>query len=173
MKMKTRAYTLLWILFIYFLFTPYRGYMLLGIVFIIFLKMLPRIERYNKHKQCDNNIHLCDSMDGIEFERYLKYLFEKNGYRACMTPTTNDYGADLILHDANKKIVVQAKRYRSKIGIKAVQEVIGACSYYQADKGMVVTNSYFTQQAIDLSIRAGIILIDRDGLIALTKGIDY
>ena len=171
MKLNRRAYTLLALLTIYVLFSPYRCFMLLGIVFIILLKTMHRIELRKVYKRIDKNICLCDAMNGIEFERYLKHIFEKNGYRASVTRASHDYGADLILYYDRDKIVVQAKRYNSKIGIKAVQEVIGAMSYYKADKGIVVTNNYFTQQAKELSHSAGIKLIDRDGLIELTKGI--
>ncbi|RHW36020.1 hypothetical protein D1B31_18200 [Neobacillus notoginsengisoli] len=36
-----------------------------------------------------------------------------------MTSKTADYGADLILQKDSKKIVIQAKRYNSNVGIKA------------------------------------------------------
>lgn len=89
-----------------------------------------------------------DAMTGEEFEEYLKLHFEKSfGYRCSLTPHSNDYGADLIMQKKKEKIAVQAKRYSGNVGIAAVQEVIAACSYYGCDRGIVVTNSYFTLQA--------------------------
>jgi restriction system protein len=74
-----------------------------------------------------------DSMDGIQFEHYLKELYLSRGYSAEVTSASGDYGADLLLKKDGKKIVVQAKRYTKDVGIKAVQEVMGAKSYYQAE----------------------------------------
>lgn len=108
-----------------------------------------------------------DAMTGEEFEDYLKLHFEKNfGYRCCLTPKSNDYGADLIMEKKKEKVAVQAKRYSGSVGIAAVQEVIAACSFYGCDRGIVVTNSYFTMQAERLAKESGISveLWDRDTL---------
>jgi restriction system protein len=92
-----------------------------------------------------------DSMDGIQFEYYLMELYLSRGYGVEVTNASGDYGADLLLHKDGKKNVVQAKRYSKDVGIKAVQEVLGAKSYYQADEAWVVSNSYFTKAANDLA----------------------
>ena len=93
-----------------------------------------------------------DQMTGVEFEQYLKANFEEHFWFKCyLTPKTNDYGADLILEKNGEKIAIQAKRYKGNVGIAAVQEVIAACSYYGCDRGIVVTNSFFTNQAINLA----------------------
>lgn len=107
-----------------------------------------------------------DEMEGTEFEDFLEVLFRKKGYRVRTTATTGDYGADLIL---NNHIVVQAKRYAGSIGVKAVQEVIGAKGFYQADEGMVVTNSYFTPNAVNLAKANHIELWDRERLMKEIK----
>lgn len=101
---------------------------------------------------------------GIEFEEYLEYLFTKLGYETEGTKATGDQGADLIIHKDGIKTVVQAKFYSSKVGNKAVQEVVSAIAYYQADEGMVVTNNYYTPSAIDLANANNITLVDKDGL---------
>lgn len=106
-----------------------------------------------------------DSMDGIQFEHYLKELFLSMGYKASVTDSRGDYGADLILKKDDKKVVVQAKRYSKNVGIKAVQEIIGAHSYYKADESWVVSNSHFTKSAKDLAQSSNVRLIDRDELI--------
>jgi restriction system protein len=70
-----------------------------------------------------------------------------------------------LLHKDGKKIVVQAKRYSKDVGIKAVQEVMGAKSYYQADEAWGVSNSYFTKAAKELAQKGNVLLVDRDTLI--------
>lgn len=92
-----------------------------------------------------------DKLSGRAFEEYLKVQFKNLGYRVVLTEFSHDYGADLILKKRGEKIVVQAKRYGKNVGIAAVQEVVGAIAYYNADRAMVVTNSGFTKSARNLA----------------------
>lgn len=102
-----------------------------------------------------------DQMSGAKFEEYLKAHFENLGYRVKLTPKSNDYGADLIVSNKKKTIVVQAKRYKSKVGNSAIQQIVAAKAYYNADECMVVTNSFFTKNAEKLAEANGVVLIDR------------
>ena len=77
----------------------------------------------------------------------------------------NDCGIGLLSQKKRgKKIVVQAKRYDKNVGIAAVQEVIGAVAYYDADGAMVVTNQYFTKNAYNLAKQNNVILWTRKEL---------
>ena len=49
------------------------------------------------------------------------------------------------------KTDVQAKRHTKPVGIKAVQEVVAAKGMYRCTEAMVVTNSTFTQPAMELA----------------------
>jgi restriction system protein len=104
-------------------------------------------------------------MKGTDFEYFLKVHFQRLGYKADTTSVTNDYGADLILKRDKERIVIQANRYKEKVGIKAIQEIIGAKGYYNATKGMVVTNSNYTKNAINLANANQVELWDRKKLI--------
>lgn len=106
-----------------------------------------------------------DTMNGHDFEAYLAELFKRHGYKAKVTSASGDYGADLILQKDGERIVVQAKRYKNNVGIRAVQEVIPAIAYYKADCAWVVTNSYLTKQAERLAEANDVVVIDRDELI--------
>lgn len=108
-----------------------------------------------------------DKMSGVQFEEYLKILFKNRGYSVTLTPASNDYGADLIMKKGNNVIVVQAKRYRQVVGIKAVQEVIPAMKYYNATAACVVTNSQFTRQALSLAKHNQVKMIGRKELMRL------
>ncbi len=136
--------------------------------FVLLLRFLWR--RFTLWRILHFSIRRIDKMTGQEFEVFLKAHFERMGFYAKTTKASNDYGADLILRKKNLTICVQAKRYRSNIGVKAVQEVIGSMAYYKADKGMVVTNSYFTKNAQNLALANNIILWDRDVLVHLLSG---
>lgn len=147
----------------------YKSALYIFIIGVALILILDLFEYIKKKKYLNSKIYQIDTMTGIEFENLLKYHFSNLGYKVKTTPTSSDYGADLILKNDESKIVVQAKRYKNKVGIKAVQEIIGAIGYYEADKGMVVTNSYFTTNAINLAKSNDIELWDRNKLIEVFK----
>lgn len=114
-----------------------------------------------------------DRMSGEDFERRIAVLLKDMGYRVRRTPLTGDYGADLIAENRQgARCVVQTKRYgRGRtVGVRAVQEVVAAMRYYQAQQAWVVTNSFFTEQARTLADANGVTLIDRRGLRRLLEG---
>lgn len=117
-----------------------------------------------RHKRLKIGISTVDRMSGIEFEMFLKNHFEALGYHVSTTPTTGDYGADLVLVGHRERIVLQAKRYSGKIGIAAIQQIVAAKSYYGAGKAVVVTNSYFTKNAAVLARKNDVELWDRNKL---------
>ncbi|MDD4465038.1 MAG: restriction endonuclease, partial [Desulfobacterales bacterium] len=129
------------------------------------------IERRQAYTITETNT--VDSMDGYSFEGFMKNLFEEMGYIAKATKMSGDMGADLILHEGDKKIVVQLKNHTANVGVKAIQEVVAAVNYYEADDAMVVITSYFTPQAIGLAKSNDVKLIDRDELDEWIKKYGY
>jgi restriction system protein len=139
--------------------TAFVGGIAIIVAIIMYLK--------NKERQrlLQSGISDVDKMSGTQFEVFLKVHFQKQGYRVELTPTTGDYGADLVLSKNGERIVVQAKRYNNSVGIKAVQEVVSSINYYKANKGIVITNSRFTKNAEALAKANNIELWDRKNLI--------
>jgi restriction system protein len=98
-------------------------------------------------------------MTGKHFELYVRDQLIARGYKNVETTrASGDMGADLIVRQNGKVIVVQCKRYGGAVGIKAVQEVLGAKSYYGADEAWVVTDSTFTLAAKRLARSAKVSL---------------
>jgi len=122
-----------------------------------------------KHNEIllNSGIDIADKMSGEEFEKFLLVHFQKLGYKGDTTSKTNDYGADLVLTKDGEKIVVQAKRWSSRVGIEAVQQIIGAKAYYKADSCIVATNNYFTPNAINLASSSLVDLWDRSKLLEI------
>lgn len=125
------------------------------------------IYQLRNNKLLYSGINIVDTMSGEKFEEFLLLHFQAQGYKGYQTPSTEDYGADLVLEKDGRKIVIQAKRWKQTVGIEAVQQVNGAIKYYNADKGMVITNSYFSENAYELAKSNGIELWDRTKLIEL------
>ncbi len=139
--------------------------LIIALVPFILFKLWRRSRATVKFKKA--GIYDIDELSGEEFEQYLGNLFERRGFKVTYTKASSDYGADLILIDLEDTIVVQAKRYTGSVGVKAVQEVIGALKMYEATQAWVITNSYFTRQAETLAETNDVYLIDREELIEL------
>ncbi|MEJ8306700.1 restriction endonuclease [Saccharibacillus sacchari] len=136
-----------------------------GIAVAIALLINMAISRNERLKR--SGIGEIDEMDGVRFEQYLGHLFRSQGYKAEVTQAQGDYGADLVLTKGNNRIVVQAKRYKKNVGLKAVQEVQSAKAHYRANEAWVVTNSNCTEQAKKLASSNRVRLIARDELIEM------
>jgi restriction system protein len=110
------------------------------------------------------NLTDIDKMDGVEFELFLQKLFQNMGYSVKLTPTSNDMGADLILSKPGERISVQAKNWKANVGNSAVQEVVGSLKFYKTQRGIVISSSDFSNQAITLAHHNQIELWNRDKL---------
>ena len=139
----------------------------IGIVFyfVLYIAFKIWLKTRKTAKLRRSGIRDVDHMSGEDFERFLGELFKRRGFKVSYTATSGDYGADLILKDGGDIIAVQAKRYSSTVGVKAVQEIIGAVKMYNATEAWVVTNSHFTRQAEKLADINDVYLIDREELI--------
>ncbi|ASK64281.1 restriction endonuclease [Virgibacillus phasianinus] len=124
------------------------------------MKVVKRKQRYRLMKR--SGIKDIDQMQGYQFEEYLKVLFKGLGYRPIVTKKSGDYGADVVLKGRNK-IVIQAKRYGYKhnVSMDAVREVFASMFFYKADEAWVITNSFFTKQAMILAKACGVKLLNR------------
>lgn len=120
------------------------------------------ISKVKRIRYLKSNIGVVDKMTGVQFEEYLAAHFDNLGYKVEHIGQSGDYGADLLLYRDGKSVVVQAKRYQDKVGVKAVQEVISAKEYYGCNNAMVVTNSYFTPNAVQMATQCNVELWDRD-----------
>ena len=136
----------------------------LVLIYLLFFLAKYFYKQYEKDKLSKSGFNEIDQMDGLKFEKYLAALFENLGYSVRRTPYHNDYGADLIVSKDGQKIAVQVKRYRRNVGVKGIQEAVAACGKYHCQRAMVVTNSYFTEQAKELAKANSVDLWDRTKL---------
>ncbi len=107
-----------------------------------------------------------DAMTGPQFESLLEALFTRRGCRVRHTGGKGDLGADLVIEQAGRRTVVQAKRSAAPVGHGAVQQAVGAKAPYGATGAMVVTNATFTAHATVLARANRVVLWDRRVLFA-------
>ena len=103
-----------------------------------------------------------DLMNGVEFEQFISQLFVKQGYTTEITKQSGDQGIDVICEKNSIKIGIQAKCYTGTVGNAAVQEAVAGKKYYRLDKVMVITNSVFSNSAIELANSNDVVLWDRN-----------
>lgn len=134
------------------------------------LKIEKEKERYlkgdfsNELKETSSEYLLNNIVTGVQFEEYLVRLFKELNYKAKHNGKSGDQGADLILKYNDYIYAIQAKFYTSKLDNTPVQEIVGALKYYNANQGVVITNSTFTKGAENLAKANNVILIDGNDL---------
>ncbi|MBR7172541.1 MAG: restriction endonuclease [Clostridia bacterium] len=121
----------------------------------------------NEEKVKIYSISQINSLSGVEFENYLKLLFEKMGYIVQTTKKSKDFGVDLIIEKNKKKTIVQTKRYSHTVGISAVQEIISARNHYGIYSAMVVSNQNFSKEAETLANENNVMLAGKAELESL------
>ena len=110
-----------------------------------------------------------DEMEGHDFEYYCADILKAHGFiEVEVTKGSGDFGADILAEKDGVTYAVQCKCYDKPIGVKAVQEVYAGRDYYDRMVGVVMTNQYFTQPAVELAGNLNIMLWDRGYIDAMT-----
>lgn len=118
----------------------------------------------------ENELRIIDLMDGSDFEAFVVDLLKCNGYsKVSQTKISGDFGIDVIAYKDGKKYAFQCKRFKSKLGLKPIQEAYAGKRHYNADEAVVITNSEFTKAAMQLAIDTDIIYCDRKQLAKLLE----
>ena len=105
---------------------------------------------------------LMDEMEGHDFEYYCADILRDHGFIDVeVTKGSGDFGADILAEKDGVTYAIQCKCYDKPIGVKAVQEVYAGRDYYDRMVGVVMTNQYFTQPAVELAQKLNIMLWDR------------
>lgn len=110
------------------------------------------------------------------FERLVVDLLVAMGYggshqdAAQAIGKTNDGGIDGVISEDRlglDKIYIQAKHWKDTVGRPDIQQFKGALADQVAKKGVFITTSSFSKEAIESARKSGIVLIDGDKLTSL------
>ena len=113
-----------------------------------------------------------DCMNGYDFELFCTDLLYKNGFSSVIrTPGSGDHGIDILAEKDGISYAIQCKCYSENIGNKAIQEAHTGKSIYKRDIAVVLSNRYFTDQAIEEARLLGVKLWDRNILIQLINNV--
>jgi restriction system protein len=94
-----------------------------------------------------------------EFEHLVRQLFEAMGMKSWTTQASRDDGVDAVAVNENPVFgglcVIQAKRYRSAVGVEPVRALAGVMEDKHATKGIMVTTSWVSKDGHAFAIRHG------------------
>ena len=103
-----------------------------------------------------------DLMEGRDFEYFCAELLEKRGFLEVeVTKGSGDNGVDILAEKDGVTYAIQCKRYEESVGVKAVQEAYAGRDYYDRMVGVVMSNQYFTKNAVQMAQKLKIMLWDR------------
>jgi HJR/Mrr/RecB family endonuclease len=118
----------------------------------------------------DPRFHVIDAMNGTTSELAVVDLLEMLGYDDVERIGGFDKGADIVATDEGERIAVQVKRRSSAAGISAARQLIDGKKRYGCSRGLVITNNFFTEQAIECAQSWEIELWDRKVLSDFVEG---
>lgn len=98
-----------------------------------------------------NNFRDVYHLSSRRFEELIGEIFKELGYRIVLTPKTRDGGVDLFVFQKTNSIfaVVECKKYSEnrKVGVYAVDRLLGSALVHGSDNAYLVTTSSFTAPA--------------------------
>lgn len=100
-----------------------------------------------------------------QFEEAVAELFRQQGYKAQVTPPTNDKGIDILLKRGEQKYVVQCKQWNRtyRVGPEYIRDFIGAMDGMRVREGFFVTTASYTEMAKDAAKKSSLIVHLIDG----------
>ncbi|HWE97757.1 MAG TPA: restriction endonuclease [Tepidisphaeraceae bacterium] len=111
-----------------------------------------------------------DSLSGVDFEKFVVKLLERQGFTAKIVGGSDDKGVDVVAERGGLKYAIQCKRYASKVSRSAVSDCVAGMRLYKCDRSMVITNSSFHDGAIVLAAANDGILVGRPTLLSWIAG---
>lgn len=143
--------------------------LLVGIFLIGVIMKVPEVSREEIHINRENmntTREYLKEMDPRKFEFLVADVFQSLGYKAKVTPGSNDGGKDIILRKGRETKFVEVKRHnQGTIGRPAIQKLHSAIVDADAVGGYLVTLSNFNKNARQYAANKNIELIDGDSLI--------
>jgi len=122
-------------------------------------------ENYEKKRQDTLKQRNVDEMDRNTFKKFIMQVLEKSGYKIQIVSTPLDFGIDFIAsRNFDHYAVRTINNIKNEISRITVMDINREKHRFDSNKSMVVSNSYFDDQAIELAKDVDCEIIDRDKL---------
>lgn len=112
-----------------------------------------------------------DLLNGHEFEALIVELLEKMGFSIGERKLTSDGGIDILAKNHQPMLegtyIIQCKRKSKKVGQPVIRDLYGVVHSKNANKGLLITNSTFTEEAKKFAEGKQLELVDGEKLRSL------
>ena len=153
----------------------FQEYLLTVILCISVLGLILFYMRHKKpSKRRKSNLREVDYMklNPYQFETFCMRVLNANGYQVMTTSKSADGGKDLVGWDNdNQRIFGEVKQYKkdNKVSRPLLQKLKGAMVDSKVERGIFITTSDFSREALDYAKRNKIKCINRNGLESLIR----
>jgi HJR/Mrr/RecB family endonuclease len=136
------------------------------ILVLIALGMLLYSRMRERAKLAHLDIKNIDRLDIESFEKYLALIFKQKGFSLRKEKEISKFAVDFIVKSKNKQILIHTLRKRTgRFGVQDVRDAAAAGKAAGCDEAMIVTNGFFTKDAIVLATEINIEFWDQKRLI--------
>lgn len=133
------------------------------------------INSWHKRKLLDKqeSINTIRNLKWKEFEELVGEAYRRQGYTVYENTSAGpDGGVDLTLKKNGELILVQCKQWRNvKVGVDKVRELYGVQVSRNANKSVLITSGFFTQEAKNFASDKPIDLVEGPQLLELIKNV--
>jgi HJR/Mrr/RecB family endonuclease len=129
-----------------------------------------RAESQHEMLAPDPRFEHIDAMEGLEFEAAVADLLRLLEFTDVQLTGRFDKGADIVAVRDGQRIAVQVKRWSTAVTIDAVRQLADGMHQYDCAGGLLVTNSFLTEPAIECAKGWGIEVWDRRRLADFLDG---
>ncbi len=149
-------------------------YLILAILLFIFLilvikKLLSLIKyrHYSNIQKLLRHFATCP----LEFEQFIADIYKDRGFDTEVTGGSGDGGKDIIMYKGRHKYAVEVKLYKQshKVDRERIQKLHSAMIDSDADRGIFVTTSDFTDPAYDYADKFNIETVNGKDLSKLIR----
>lgn len=134
-----------------------------GVHFLLRRRSGKRLYRRTRQK----GMSAVKAMSWQEFERLCASYFTEKGWRVELCGGGGaDGGKDLVLRRSGKRVLVQCKHWRARVGVAVVREMFGVMSAERFDRVIIIASSGFTREAWSWAKGKPIQLLDANSLLS-------
>ena len=146
-------------------------------LFLSIPALISVINSMRKRKLLDKqeSIDTVRNLKWKEFEELVGEAYRRQGYIVYENANAGpDGGIDLSLKKSGEVILVQCKQWRSiKVGVDKIRELYGVQISQNANRSILMTSGFFTQEAKNFAADKPIDLVEGTRLLELIKTVQY
>ena len=102
--------------------------------------------------------------NGIDFEYWVADRLKEYDWDVQVTQGSGDQGVDVIAKQNRLRVAVQCKLYQGSVGNKAVQETLAGMSFFDLERGIVISTGKYTRSARELAEKNRILLLSPEDI---------